>query len=140
MGCLPAITGSSPFTADHSAFLDNFDIDTSRIYSTDRFEPVGAFNYYGGAGPTVSNFRTFGYNNVDFTIVKNISFGEKLNVQLRGEFFNIFNLHHLVASGSAQGDGGTFAFNNDIASPDFGSWNGTVSPPRNIQLGIRIEF
>ena len=140
MGCLPAITGSSPFTADLGSLRDNFDIDTTRVYSTDRFEPVGAFNYYGGAGPTVSNFRTFGYNNVDFTIVKNISFGEKLNLQLRGEFFNIFNLHHLVASGSAQGDGGTFAFNNDIASPDFGAWNGTVSPPRNIQLGIRIEF
>jgi hypothetical protein len=140
MGCLPAITGSSPFTADHGAFLDNFDIDTSRLYSTDRFQPVDVFNYYGGAGPTVSNFRTFGYSNIDFTIVKNIPFGEKLNIQLRGEFFNILNQHHLVASGSAADRGGTYAFNNDIASPDFGSWNGTVTPPRNIQLGVRIEF
>jgi hypothetical protein len=140
MGCLPAITGSSPFTADLGSLLDNFDIDTTRVYSTDRFQPVDVFNYYGGAGPTVSNFRTFGYSNVDFTIVKNIPFGEKLNIQLRGEFFNILNQHHLVASGSAADRGGTYAFNNDIASPDFGAWNGTVTPPRNIQLGVRIEF
>jgi len=32
------------------------------------------------------------------------------------------------------------AFVNDIASPAFGSWNGAVSAPRNIQFGAKLLF
>jgi hypothetical protein len=29
---------------------------------------------------------------------------------------------------------------NDLASPDFGKWNGAVSAPRNIQFGVKLLF
>ena len=32
------------------------------------------------------------------------------------------------------------AFTNDLASPDFGRWNGFVTDPRSIQLAFRFEF
>ena len=35
---------------------------------------------------------------------------------------------------------GNNAFNTDIASADFGMWNGSVTAPRVIQLAARIEF
>jgi hypothetical protein len=37
------------------------------------------------------------------------------------------------------GNGGS-AFDTDIASQDFGMWNGGVSSPRNIQLSGRVSF
>jgi len=61
---------------------------------------------------------------------------ERIKLQIRGEFFNIFNLHNFVASGAM----GSQAFTTDIASPDFGKWTGDVTSPRNIQLGARFEF
>jgi hypothetical protein len=32
------------------------------------------------------------------------------------------------------------AFNTDVASADFGMWNGSVTAPRVIQLAARLEF
>ena len=31
-------------------------------------------------------------------------------------------------------------FNTDLASPDFGKWNGCVTDPRTMQLAVRFEF
>jgi hypothetical protein len=52
------------------------------------------------------------------------------------EFFNLFNLHNFAVDGRMN----NLAFTTDIASPDFGLWNGSVMSPRNIQLGARVEF
>jgi hypothetical protein len=41
------------------------------------------------------------------------------------------------ATGNA---GQSISFVNDIASPEFGRWNGFVTDPRSIQLALRFEF
>jgi hypothetical protein len=38
------------------------------------------------------------------------------------------------------GQWGGLAFNNDIASPNFGQWNGSVTEPRTMQVAVRFEF
>jgi len=58
------------------------------------------------------------------------------NLQLRFEMFNMWNWHVF----SSNGQWGNQAFNNDISSPNFGTWNGAVTAPRQMQLGIRFEF
>jgi hypothetical protein len=83
--------------------------------------------------------RGFAYQNTDFAIFKNIGIGESVRFQFRAEFFNLFNWHIFNTRGSGGSDSHT-AFVNDLASPDFGMWNGNVSPPRNIQFGVRLEF
>src|ERR1700680_2334126 len=62
--------------------------------------------------------------------------------QLRGDAFNVFNAHHFNNVGTfiQSGGSGGSAFNTDVASPDFGKWNGGVSSPRNIQVSGRISF
>jgi hypothetical protein len=135
MGCLPALLpGESPFAQDK----DNFD-PSRPLFQRAAFEPIEGFNFYAGQGPRISGFRAFGFKNLDIALFKDIHFGEKLRLQLRGEFFNAFNWHHFVASGSTL-RGGVTAFDNDLASPSFGLWNGQVSSPRNIQVGARLEF
>lgn len=134
-GCIPAIKpGANPFAQDK----DNFDVNKP-LFNRDAFEPIESFNFYYGVGPRISNVRGFAYQNTDFAIFKNIGIGESVRFQFRAEFFNLFNWHIFNTRGSGGSDSHT-AFVNDLASPDFGMWNGNVSPPRNIQFGVRLEF
>ena len=60
-----------------------------------------------------------------------------MNLQLRIEAFNLWNWHIFRPRGPNYG---LSAFNTDLASPDFGKWNGTVSDPRTVQVAARFEF
>jgi hypothetical protein len=70
-------------------------------------------------------------------LVKKTSLGRGINLQLRSEALNVWNWHSFTASG-ALSSGGAFA--TDLASPEFGRWNGSVTDPRVIQLAARLEF
>ena len=134
-GCIPAIrAGANPFAQD----LGSFDPDKGALFDRNAFEPVSAFNFYYGTGDRVSNVRGFGYHNQDLSLIKNTSLGGRVNLQLRIEAFNLWNSHIFSANGDAHS--GWSAFNTDLASPDFGKWNGTVSNPRNVQAAVRLEF
>ena len=86
----------------------------------------------------MSNIRGFAYKNQDLSLIKNTKLGGRINLQLRIEAFNLWNWHIFQAQGNQ--NYGLSAFNTDLASPDFGQWNGTVSDPRNVQVAARIEF
>jgi hypothetical protein len=64
----------------------------------------------------------------DFTMTKNIRFGETTQLQLRGEAFNIFNHTNFRAFSSLNRTSSAFG---QIA---------TVRDPRTIQLGAKIIF
>lgn len=134
VACIPAVLpGASPFAQSKG----NFDANKP-LFNAAAFEPVTAFDnitYY-GQGPRVSNVRGFGYHNQDFGLIKSTQITERIRFQIRAEFFNVWNWHIFSSSGTW----GFSAFDTDIASPTFGTWNGTVSRPRNIQLGARITF
>ncbi len=132
VGCIPALKpGASPFAQE----LSNFD-PARPLFNKDAFESVDSFNFYYGAGPRISNYRGFAFKNQDFAVFKNLYTRESLKVQFRTEFFNLFNWHIFNTAGSF----GDQAFTADLASPDFGKWNGEVSPARIIQMGLRIDF
>jgi hypothetical protein len=134
--CVPALReGANPFLVSK----DGYDPGTgSPLLNADSFEPLGVFEGFGytGAGPRVQNFRLFGYSNTNMSIYKDTRISEKVKFQLRFEMFNLWNQHIFTASGQF----GESAFTTDIASPDFGMWNGNVTNPRNIQIGARLEF
>jgi hypothetical protein len=69
---------------------------------------------------------------VDFSLFKNIRFGENVRLQLRGEIFNVFN--HTNFRGFV---GAPNSLN--VTSTNFGRI-GTVRDPRNIQLGAKFYF
>jgi hypothetical protein len=139
--CSPALLGASPFLQSPTRF------DPSQpVLDAAAFEPVSLFesvnNLYAGNGPRVQNFRQPGYSDFDIGLQKSFHITERFTFLLRGDAFNIFNQHHFNNVGTFLLSGGTggSAFNTDLASPDFGRWNGTVTAPRNIQLSGRISF
>ncbi len=87
---------------------------------------MDAFNYYYGQGNRVEEtVRGFGFHNQDLSFIKNTKLPGNTNFQFRLEAFNVWNWHIF----SNPGEWGGLAFTNDLASPDFGNWNGSVTRP-----------
>jgi hypothetical protein len=95
-------------------------------------------------------FRDFGFRNVDFSAVKNFRFGERLNMQFRAEFFNLFN-HPNFANpfGGQNGWGhndpsvpGPGGFGCSCATPDVAASNPVIGSggSRAVQLGLKFTF
>ena len=139
--CLPALLPSAkPFTGSLNG---NSLVQGQPYLNASSFETVPPFST--GTGPRVMNFRQPAYNDFDIGLQKVIHITERVTFQLRGDAFNVFNQHHFnsvgVANGAAfsSGTGGS-AFNTDLGTGSFGTWNGTVTAPRNIQVSGRISF
>ena len=153
-GCIPGIIpGQNPFATSKSSFDPGKGCaagasnpnNCNPLFNVSAFEPLTDFNNstlqnYQGAGSRITTLRGFGYHNENMSLIKNTRITERLNFQLRAEFFNLFNWHTFTSSGEWGGQ----AFNYDVASTtgsdQFGLWNGSVSRPRNIQVGARFEF
>jgi len=97
-----------------------------------------------------NTFRDLGFRNVDFSVMKNWNFGERYNVQFRGEFFNIFN-HPNFANpfGGQNGWGhndpsvpGPGGFGCSCATPDVAASNPIIGSggSRAVQLGLKFTF
>lgn len=134
VGCIPAITKvDSVFAQDKGSF----DPAKGPLFNKGAFESVDAFNFYYGKGNRVeSSVRGFGYHNQDLSFIKNTRMAGSTNVSFRFEIFNLWNWHMF----SNPGEWGGLAFNNDLSSPDFGKWNGSVTEPRTMQVAARFEF
>ncbi|MFN9300009.1 MAG: TonB-dependent receptor domain-containing protein [Acidobacteriota bacterium] len=75
------------------------------------------------------NIRFGPTNHADVAILKNVRFRERFKVQFRAEMFNMTNTPQFARA------------NTDISSPNFGVVTGTTNVgPRNIQLGLRVQF
>jgi hypothetical protein len=123
--CIPGITsGANPYAQDRGSFNPNLP-----LFNVNAFQSTSLFNFYYGNGARVSNLRGFGYSNLDFGITKNFVIKERLVIQIRGEAFNVFNQHSFQNN-----------FVTNVQSPSFGTWNGTVTAPRNLQVGGKITF
>jgi hypothetical protein len=96
----------------------------------------------GTVGNTPRNFLTApGLSQWDMTLAKNTKIGERLNVQLRWEVYNVLNRANFSR----------FALDNGINSSTFGTISGTPDVvagnpviaqggPRNMNLGLKITF
>jgi hypothetical protein len=131
------LPGANPFAQS----LTHFD-PSLPVLNVNAFEPASSFNFYTGNGPRVQNFRQPGYSDFDIGLSKTAHITERFTFQLRGDAFNIFNQHHFNNVGTFLLSGGTggSAFDTDVASSGFGTWNGTVTSPRNIQVSGRVSF
>ncbi|HWQ35603.1 MAG TPA: carboxypeptidase regulatory-like domain-containing protein [Blastocatellia bacterium] len=137
-GCLVGILpGKNPWAQD----VNNFDPAKGPLFNISAFEPLSAFETFGytGRGVRITNLRGPNFKNLDISFIKNTRLSERVNFQIRGEFFNAFNWHYFINPGGFN-ISGNFPFTNDIASPNFGRWSGDVSAPRTIQIGARFEF
>jgi hypothetical protein len=106
---------------------------------------VGTFGNMGR-----NTFRDSAFRNVDFSTTKNFRFGERLSMQFRAEFFNIFN-HPNFANpfGGQNGWGhndpsvpGAGGFGCSCATPDVAASNPVIGSggSRAVQLGLKFIF
>lgn len=75
-----------------------------------------------------NTFRGAGFSNLDLSLAKDTQIYERLTLQFRVEFFNIFNQHVFASPGPTFG------------SPGFGIATSTLFDPREIQFGLRLIF
>jgi Carboxypeptidase regulatory-like domain len=133
MACIPSITGPKPFLQSPASY----DPDNGPLFNVAAFENPNTFNFYAGAGPRVSDLRGPGYTNQDISLIKNTKLTERVALQFRTEAFNVWNWHSLNCETRCFGATG---FVTDVASPDFGQWNGNVTTPRTIQFALKLIF
>ena len=105
--------------------LDSGQRTVARWFDTSAFSQPSLFTF-GTSGRNI--VRAAGIFNMDFSVIRNFRlFGERYNLQVRGESFNSTNHTNLSAPG------GTFA----------GAGFGTISasgPARQNQVGMRFSF
>jgi len=134
--CIPAVVDPGRVFAQDKG---SFDPGKGSLFNKDAFEPLSAFNFYWGKGNRIEqDIRGFAYHNQDLSFIKNNALPGRTNLQLSVAIFNLWNWHTFSAPGEA--NNGVSAFNTDLASPDFGKWNGHVTDPRNIQVAVRFQF
>ena len=86
-------------------------------------------------------------SNVDFSVIKRMAIGETKNVELRAEFFNLFNQVNLanpVSNFNAVPGSCIERNTGQIINPadlgDFGRINSTSNNPRLIQLAVKFNY
>ena len=101
-------------------------------------------NYALGTEPRVdSKLRGPGVANWDFTLQKQTKIVERVNLQFRVEFFNIFNRRQFNQPVFNLSNAKFDSSGNVITGANGGSF-GTISvqrnAPRQIQLSVRVNF
>ena len=82
----------------------------------------------GNASRRHSDLRGFAYYFDDSSLQKNFYPIERMRVQFRAEFLNMFNRHRFTG------------INTNPTQPQFGQINGVSDDRRQMQSGIRADF
>jgi hypothetical protein len=92
-------------------------------------------------------FPDSGFRNFDFSLAKNLHFGERVRAQFRAEFFNIFNHPNFAnpyggQNGFGQNDPSASGFGCGCLTPDVAAANPAIGSggPRSVQLGLKFIF
>ena len=133
-GCIPSqISGEKPFLQSAT----DYDPSKGALFNPAAFQSPSSFNFTFGDGPRISSLRGPRFSNQDLSLIKNLRLTDRIGLRFQTEFFNAWNQHFFVCETRCFG---STAFDNDIASPTFGQWNGAVSVPRNIQFVLKLLF
>ena len=97
-----------------------------RWFDTSQFSVAPSFQF--GNTPRVTEFRSDGVKNLDFSLIKNNRFNDgKWNAQIRIEAFNVLNRTQFNAP------------NTQVGSAAFGTVSG-AGGARQVQIGVKMMF
>jgi len=112
---------NNPNTGDPNAWFGD---------TEDNFQ-LQELGYYGTLGRNTAEAP--GIATLDLSINKTTSLGERVGLQFRAEFFNIFNRANWGAPNLT-------SFSRGRASSSFGEITRTTTTSRQIQFGVKIVF
>lgn len=120
--------GQRPNSTGTSANLEGAAQDRlNRWFDTSQFTATPAFQF-GNVARSLTDVRSHGVANYDFTIFKNTAITERMGIQFRAEVFNLFNRVQFGYPGTALGN------------PQFGVISGQYNSPRLVQMALRFSF
>jgi hypothetical protein len=124
-------------TCSNPALGGSVESRLNRWFNTSCFAQPSPFTY-GTESPDDPTLREQGINNFDFALFKNINFGpgEKLGLQFRAEFFDLFNTPQF-------GPPNTTCCSNPSSpafNPSFGVVSSQINNPRLIQFALKFLF
>jgi hypothetical protein len=99
-------------------------------FNTSCFSVPGAYTF-GNESRTDPVLRNAGVANYNFALFRRIAFAERINLELRGEIFNLFNR---VQFGPPNNVATT------AANSTFGQVTTQLNDPRLIQAAVRLRF
>jgi len=113
-GCDPQLSGSAQSRLN-------------RWFNTSCYAPPAAFTF-GTASRVDPKLRAHGINNFDFALFKRTKLTERIGMEFRSEFFNLFNRVQFGFPGQALGN------------PQFGVVSSQLNNPRLAQFALRLTF
>jgi len=120
--------GQRPNSTGTSANLEgSAQSRVTRWFDTSAFTATPAFTF-GNTARSLTDVRSHGVANYDFTVFKNTQITERFGVQFRSEVFNLFNRVQFAYPGTALGN------------PQFGVVSGQYNNPRLVQFALRLMF
>lgn len=120
--------GQRPNSTGVSASLDGAAQGRlNKWFDTSAFTATPAFQF-GNVARTLTDVRSHGIANYNFTIFKNTEINERFGLQFRTEIFNLFNRVQFGYPGTAMGN------------PQFGVISGQYNDPRLIQFALKLVF
>ena len=120
--------GQRPNSTGQSANLTGAAQDRlSRWFNTSAFTSTPAFQF-GNVARSLTDVRSHGIANYNFTIFKNTKINERFGLQFRTEIFNLFNRVQFGYPGT------------QLGNPQFGVISGQYNDPRLIQFALRLQF
>jgi hypothetical protein len=90
---------------------------------------------FGNESRVDSSLRAAGINNFDFAVFKKTGITERINLEFRTEFFNLFNHPQFGFPGTSFNPSG-----GNTAANGFGVVSSTVGNPRLIQFALKLNF
>jgi hypothetical protein len=87
--------------------------------------------FLGNAAPTFDNLRTLPFYGEDLSVLKKTRITETMVLEIRAEFFNVFNRGRFAAPDTNLDNPGNFGFQGRFSD---------IFQPRRIQLGARFIF
>jgi hypothetical protein len=129
---------------DRASIAPGFTYKTAVLGGPDQYfdpkafvlQPAGTLGNTGRGAFIGPNYRTFDLSAVKQTRLPTW-FGERANLQVRAEAFNLFNRANFAPPSLIAFTG---AADNEQPLPTFGRIRSTVGSSRQIQLGVRLEF
>lgn len=124
-GPIPEFARLRPNSTGVSAKLDNPDIN--RWFNTAAFTQPAPYTF-GNVGRLLPDVRRDGYSNLDASLFKNFTVGDRFRAQFRYEVFNVLNHPVFGAPGGV------------LTSTNFGIVTSQANAPRQMQLALKLNF
>ena len=114
--------------------------DAGMIYNAKAWtDPQVANKFSFGNGPrTYGDVRRFAYLSEDLSVIKRTNINERVNVELRADFLNIFN--RTIFGFDAGGDQYGQILGGNAMAFGFGRVSAQNNFPREVQFGLKINY